>query len=380
MKKKLIILAVVLAVNTIIGAFPRLAIASSIFDQNDHLNTDKLAETSSTPKPEIVNKPNFKKGQDYKTVIRKRLINDGWKPERTSDSEDNCKTVAEMCAQFPELENGPSSGLGHMEMRWRRGTTILHIFTVGEPPIYDNFQLEKAKALTAPPQNKRIEIADGRRDFRENEPSPADSEIAEKEFKAREADIKHVMGDSYCNDQDIQFGAIASFEGAYTKAGAKQKAVLYELCNMGSSHFGTGGLIIFENGKAITHYVYGENGLYNGFYTIPDLTKNGIDVIALTDGQTHQGYTGSGIMLIDLKGGTLNVLGGASTYQDNSGAALDENKVENTAFRITAESGLIPKFYVETFSSKGKILKYRSVKPVAPLKLNKESIGKFHKL
>jgi|GEM_PF-6068347 len=110
------------------------------------------AEAAATPSSTSA-MPSFKKGDDYKKTVRPALIKDGWKPQRTSEGDENCEGAGDLCKEMPELEAGPASGMGNMDMRWVKGKSVIHIFTVGEEPVFDAIEAEKA-AKDAPGSDK----------------------------------------------------------------------------------------------------------------------------------------------------------------------------------------------------------------------------------
>lgn len=86
----------------------------------------------------------FKKGDDYKTVVRPKILKDGWQPERSADGYENCEYETPICKEYPELEAGPAARLGNIVFRWKKGDKILLIYTLGDPPIFENYESEKA--------------------------------------------------------------------------------------------------------------------------------------------------------------------------------------------------------------------------------------------
>lgn len=208
-----------------------------------------------------------------------------------------------------------------------------------------------------------IEIFDGRKDLDYKDYSKADNALAQTEFDRKNAEIKEKFGESYCNDEDggkVSVAGVAN--GSFTKPNANQKAVFYTVCSSGSSHFGVGGIIVFENEKAVSHYVYGKNGLDSGISVAPDVNKNGVNELILIDFQVHQGYGGGGISLVEFADGKFNHLGQTATYSDNSGSVEDEKDSKSTASRISVDPAAQPVFYRESYEKNGSEKNWKLVK------------------
>lgn len=236
---------------------------------------------------------------------------------------------------------------------------------------------------TENPQSGLIEIYDGRETNRkQTEATKADEELVTEEFKAKESNIKQKFGDRYCDESESSsVGLTGAVEGSFTKPNSKQKAFTYELCSSGSSHFGVGGIMIFEDGKIVSHYAYGENGLMSGrISTLPDINKNGLTELVLTDGQTHQGYSSEFIDILEFKDGNLATLGGKTIATDNSGAAEDDSKIEAEAFKISVQPSANPIFFQEIYQKKGNAKNWSLTKKSEKVSLDKDNFGKNYKI
>lgn len=97
-----------------------------------------------TPAIQADEPPTFKKGEDYKTSVREKLLKAGWKPARSDEGEMNCEGGGSFCEEFPELDGGPAAGQGKAIFRWERGGKILLIYTVDDPPFYSEQQIGKS--------------------------------------------------------------------------------------------------------------------------------------------------------------------------------------------------------------------------------------------
>lgn len=105
-------------------------------------NQSNKAETPKTEKQTDIFAA-FKRGDDYQTVVRPKILKDGWQPERSADGYENCEYETPICKEYPELEAGPAARLGNIVFRWKKGDKILLIYTLGDPPIFENYEFEK---------------------------------------------------------------------------------------------------------------------------------------------------------------------------------------------------------------------------------------------
>ncbi|MGI9056852.1 MAG: hypothetical protein ACR2F2_13740 [Pyrinomonadaceae bacterium] len=86
----------------------------------------------------------FKKDDDYKTVVRPKILIDGWQPERSEDGYANCEYETPICKEYPELEAGPAARSGNIVFRWKKGDKILLVYTLGDPPVFEKYEFEKS--------------------------------------------------------------------------------------------------------------------------------------------------------------------------------------------------------------------------------------------
>ena len=203
-------------------------------------------------------------------------------------------------------------------------------------------------------EEKLIELFDGRKETENTDFAKSETELVQAEFDRKKELIKEKFGDRYCEESEVgNIGINGIVKGSFTKPRSDQKAVFYDVCRSGSSHFGVGGIIVFENDKTVSHYVYGENGLQNSILSAPDVNKNGLNELILVDFQTHQGYSGGTIILVEFANESLKFLGNAVTYSSNSGAVENEKNVESTAYKISVQPSAKPTFFRETYQAKG---------------------------
>lgn len=232
--------------------------------------------------------------------------------------------------------------------------------------------------VTPTPAAEKVVVADGRDEVTSKEPAADDTKFAETEFAANEAKIldSSTMG---CDEDSKGMSVLATVSGSFTKAGADQKALLYEYCRSGRN-FGIGGVIISEGGSAVAHYAFGENGLFYDMSSIKNLHGKGIDSIVLSAAGMGQGYSSNDVSIFEFTGGTLDFLGSASTYESNGGAAEKDADILTTAYRVTVQTGSDPLFYRDTFEQKGGAKDWKEKSKDEKFDLNKETPGRFEKI
>ena len=221
-----------------------------------------------------------------------------------------------------------------------------------------------------------IEIYDGRKDFEPKDFPESETKPVQAEFDKQLSLIKDKMGDKFCSELgEVNINGIA--KGSFTKPKSNQKAVLYDVCRSGTSHFGVGGLVIFESDKAVAHFVYGEHGLQSGLTYAPDVNKNGLSELVLIDYQMHQGNSGTAIILAEIVKGDLNFMGSAATFSNNSGAVGDEKDMLSQASRISVQPSSSPIFYRDSYEIKGNKKDWLPVKKGGKFSLNKENLKMY---
>lgn len=250
---------------------------------------------------------------------------------------------------------------------------------------------DKEKAANKTPENKNptetkqddlVKVYDGRTpmtDAKFARATKTDEDLVRTEFKTREAEIKQRFGDRYCDESDVP-DITGTAKGSFTKPDSKQTAFHYVMCSSGSSHFGVGGIMIFENNKVVSHYVYGEEGVMGGgIFTLPDINKNGLTELVLIDSQMHQGNYGEYIEITEYKNGDLSDLGGTTVASDNSGAAEEDSKVGYEASEITVRPSENPMFYINSFERTGNSKEWKAGKKNETRSLEK-NFGKNYKI
>lgn len=89
--------------------------------------------------------PELKKGDDYKKIVREKMLKAGWKPAR-SNAADWCGSAEIVCDAFEEYEAATAK---YVSFRWQKGNKFVEILTVGETQTpdtgyeYDHYELEK---------------------------------------------------------------------------------------------------------------------------------------------------------------------------------------------------------------------------------------------
>ncbi len=144
---------------------------------------------------------------------------------------------------------------------------------------------------------------------------------------------------------------IGAIDGAFTRAGARQRAIVYELCQTGNG-FANNGISVVENGVAVFNFI--EEGGWNlEVSKSPDLNKNGRDELIIeTGGGMHQGYTGSSVTLVELSETSATELGVYLAYT-NECERLAPNKYCDRSYKITATAGTSPTFFAQKFLNRG---------------------------
>ena len=120
--------------------------------ENSQTNTIETPKTESPKLADIF--AAFKQGDDYKTMVRPKILKDGWQPARSESGNENCKSgAAAMCQEYPELDAGPAARLENIVFRWKKGDKVLLIYTLDDPPIYEKYEFEKS-----PKQSNELDV------------------------------------------------------------------------------------------------------------------------------------------------------------------------------------------------------------------------------
>lgn len=188
-------------------------------------------------------------------------------------------------------------------------------------------------------------IADGRSDT--DTPAGDATDAEERLIKSRSLPkARQHWPPEMCEESFSVLGAAA---GSFTRAGARQRAVLYRYCVTGHD-FANNGIAVFEGGRIVTDILY-EGGEDHAIESLADIDADGISEMVLHDGSTHQGYTNFVATLVQLTPAGVKQLGIADVYEDDCGARA---RCTMTAYRVTVAPGPAPVFYRETFRKRGK--------------------------
>lgn len=158
---------------------------------------------------------------------------------------------------------------------------------------------------------------------------------------------------------------VGAVDGSFTKAGVKQRAVVYELCQTGNG-FANNGIAVIENGRIVASFV--EEGGWNlEVSRVADLNKNGRDELVIeTGGGMHQGYTGSSITIVELSPAAVVELGVYLAFTNECEKHV-QDKYCDRSYKITATPGVKPSFFAQKFTNRGDDEKPRWVAAGRPL-------------
>jgi hypothetical protein len=184
-----------------------------------------------------------------------------------------------------------------------------------------------------------------------NASQPARSESVERFVMDRllpKARAKWAEAD-HCTGSDLNVVGFA--DGSFTKAGASQQAVVYELCQTGNG-FANNGIAIVEGGRVVAHFAV-EGGWNLDVLRVPDINRNGRDELAIeTGGGMHQGYTGTSVTVLEVTETAAKELGVFVVYT-NECETPAADKYCDRSYRLTATPGPKPVFFKQKFVNRG---------------------------
>jgi hypothetical protein len=155
--------------------------------------------------------------------------------------------------------------------------------------------------------------------------------------------------DESCNGGNLNI--VGAVDGSFTRAGAKQRAILYELCQTGNG-FANNGIAVVESGRAVAHFAI-EGGWNLEVSRVPDLNKNGRDEIAIeTGGGMHQGYMGSNLTVLEMTETAANELGVFLVYTNECEPPVAD-KYCDRSYKLTATAGAKPAFFAQKYINRG---------------------------
>lgn len=169
-------------------------------------------------------------------------------------------------------------------------------------------------------------------------------------------------GETDCDGSNLN--VISAVDGAFTKKGAAQRAIVYEMCQTGNG-FANNGVAIIENGQIVSHFVT-EGGWNINAAQVSDINRNGFDEIAIeTSGGMHQGYSGSSLTVMEISAARVKSLGTFLIYTNECEGGPAE-KYCDQSYKITARSGSAPAFTRQKYNSKSSNEKPKWVKSGRP--------------
>jgi len=131
-------------------------------------------------------------------------------------------------------------------------------------------------------------------------------------------------------------------QGSFTKPGARQTLIFYQLCQTGNG-LGAAGVAVIEDGAVVGNFVSADSGWTVDARALPDINQNGVNEFALYySGGLHQGEGGTGVDIFEISGGTFREIG---WFQAESFTA--DGPV--TGYKVTAKPGKTPTFSREDY-------------------------------
>lgn len=184
-------------------------------------------------------------------------------------------------------------------------------------------------------------------------------------------------GDESCS---VDLNIIGIVDGSFTKAQAKQRAIVYELCQTGNG-FANNAIAVVQDDRVVAHFTV-EGGWNLETRKVPDINQNGRDEILIeTGGGMHQGYTGSSVTILEVSETAVTELGIFLAYT-NECEAPAADKYCDRSYKITARPGATPTFYSQKFLNRGSETKPRwtasgkaaAAKPIGDLNMTYEAV------
>lgn len=181
----------------------------------------------------------------------------------------------------------------------------------------------------------------------EADPQPADERLVREHLLPKA--VRHWESGEMCSGD--QLNLIGSVDGAFTRPDAKQRVIVYELCQTGNG-FANNGIGVFENGRVVAHFVE-EGGWHLEVRKAPDLNRNGrAELILETGGGMHQGYTGSSVTVLEIGETEVADLGTYLAYT-NECENYAPGKYCDRSYKLTASAGPQPSFFAQKFVNRG---------------------------
>jgi hypothetical protein len=191
--------------------------------------------------------------------------------------------------------------------------------------------------------------------------SAADQSVFDRDALPK---YKTKYGDGTCNVEPEIAGVV---RGAFTRAGAKQTLVFFQVCQTGNG-LGIVGITVIENGKVVGTFG-ADTGWTLDAGVLPDINGNGLNEFTLSyGGGMHQGQGGVGVDIVEFSGGLPKGLGWfkAEEFTDTEPTAV---------WRVTANPGKSPVYFSQKFTSSDDV-KWQKAGGITPLKLT-NAVGSF---
>jgi hypothetical protein len=155
--------------------------------------------------------------------------------------------------------------------------------------------------------------------------------------------------DGSCDGSNLNI--VGAVDGSFTRARAKQRAIVYELCQTGNG-FANNSVAVTENGRIVAHFAV-EGGWNLEVARIPDLNKNGRDEIVIeTGGGMHQGYMGNSVTVLEISETVVTELGTFLAYTNECETSAP-NKYCDRSYKLTATAGSKPAFFAQKYVNRG---------------------------
>ncbi len=133
--------------------------------------------------------------------------------------------------------------------------------------------------------------------------------------------------------------------GQFTRKGHFQRAFLCRYSETGHN-LATNGIVVLEGSRLVANFVY-EGGWEYGLVTLPDLTGDGRNELALEGGSTNQGITQGFVSVLAISADSVRKFGTLDVYHSNEGTV--EKLKRETASRVLVKPGKKPQFLLETY-------------------------------
>lgn len=205
-----------------------------------------------------------------------------------------------------------------------------------------------ALALAAPVRAQAlVKVFDPRASYGSPRLSRADSVLLDRVVRpaARRRWGEGPEAERECVDE---FQMLDVTAGAFTRAGARQRAFLYEYCRLGRLR-ALGGIAVVEGGRVVANVM--SEGKNNGIYRLPDIDRNGRDEMVVVARSQGQGRTEQGAWLREMepRGNTVRDLGSFWLRDDNCFTGDDDKRQD--VHVIYARPGRTPRFFARTYRS-----------------------------